>query len=96
MKASLLLPGLGAALLIGNPALAQETPSEKEIVVSGETPAADPSKDPNEVVCKHRKQSTSRFTKKTCKTRKDWDELAVRSREQLEEMRPAQGQASGD
>lgn len=41
--------------------------------------------DPQQQVCKHQKQTGTRFTKKTCRTREQWEAIAEAARREAAE-----------
>lgn len=49
--------------------------------------AAEKKSDPDAVICKREKQTTTRFTKRTCMTKAQWDALAEQNRRNYSEMR---------
>ena len=43
--------------------------------------------DANELICKREKQTSTRFTKRTCMTKAQWDAMAEENRRNYSEMR---------
>ncbi len=90
-----------AAILAAEATTAQISPPSKSIDVPASGFAAPLTKqeragDPAEVLCKRLSTTGTRFAVKDCRTRAEWGQLAVDSRQATHDMSDRQGGLSGD
>ncbi|WP_444926733.1 hypothetical protein ACJJI4_00925 [Microbulbifer sp. TRSA002] len=97
MKASFIIPGLIASLLITGCASEQplsitpqkEDSRSQEGKEEGETSN-------NRMICKYRPITGSRFKQKTCMTEEEWETMSRRSQETLNKQRQRGAQGNPD
>lgn len=66
------------------------TPSLAFVILQGTTPivveAERLRQNPTQVVCKQTAKTNTRFAKRTCRTRAEWDQIAEQNRRDAEDM----------
>ena len=83
-----LLIGMSACTTVQDPQLKSTDESlidqqqlDADAQVASEEEADKPSNDPNEVICKMTRVTGSKFKKRACQTRAEWEQLARQGRE---------------
>jgi hypothetical protein len=97
---SMLVAGM-AAVLAGEATVSGISPPSKSIDPPASGFAAPLTKqeragDPKEVICKSISTTGTRFAVKDCRTRAEWGQLAIDSRQAVHDMSDRQGGLSGD